>query len=164
MNTMQRKQEEEPPSRREKVCIGIALAGEDSRVAARTGGREIAHGRFPANPLGTAALRWLRRGPPHLALPWRLAGYLAGRCSWFRGKLLARPRTSPAMRNGPSDGSGPVSLHVCPVCGKTHAVPQARQLVACGRQLTCSCACEHERRRIRKQRFHAYVLRVQDGR
>jgi hypothetical protein len=56
MNTMQRKQEEEPPSRREKVCIGIALAGEDIRVAARTGGREIAHGRFPANPLGTAAL------------------------------------------------------------------------------------------------------------
>jgi hypothetical protein len=66
------------------------------------------------------------------------------------------------MLNGPSDSGGPVSLHVCPVCGKTHAVAPARQLVAWGRQLTCSCACEHERRRMRKQRFHAYVLSMQN--
>jgi hypothetical protein len=39
-----------------KVCIGIALVGQDIRVAARAGGREIAHGCFPAGPLGTAAL------------------------------------------------------------------------------------------------------------
>lgn len=53
------RQEQEPPSRsatENKVCIGIALVGEDIQVAARAGGREIAQGRFPANPLGTAAL------------------------------------------------------------------------------------------------------------
>ena len=48
--------EQEPPTRDDKVCIGIALVGDDIRVAARAGGREIAQGRFPANPLGTAAL------------------------------------------------------------------------------------------------------------
>lgn len=50
------RQEEEPPSRNNTVYIGIELVGEDIRVAARAGGREIAHGRFPANPVGTAAL------------------------------------------------------------------------------------------------------------
>lgn len=53
------RQEQEPPSwpaTKDKVCIGIALVGEDIQVAARAGGREIALGRFPANPLGTAAL------------------------------------------------------------------------------------------------------------
>ena len=48
--------EQEPPTRDDKVCIGIALVGDDIRVAARAGGREIGQGRFPANPLGTAAL------------------------------------------------------------------------------------------------------------
>jgi hypothetical protein len=53
------RQEKEPPTRTssaDKVCIGIALVGEDIRVAARADGREIAHGSFPASPLGTAAL------------------------------------------------------------------------------------------------------------
>jgi hypothetical protein len=50
------RREEEPPSSQDKVCIGIALVGEDIRVAARTGGREVERGRFPASPLGTAAL------------------------------------------------------------------------------------------------------------
>ena len=48
--------EEEPPSRTKKVCIGITLAGQDIQVTARAGGREIGCGRFPAGPLGTAAL------------------------------------------------------------------------------------------------------------
>lgn len=51
--------EQEPPtclSTEEKVCFGLALVGKDIQIAARTGGREIARGRFPANPLGTAAL------------------------------------------------------------------------------------------------------------
>jgi len=56
MNGMERKQEEEPPSSRGKVCIGIALAGDDISVTARSGGREIGRGSFPAGPLGTAAL------------------------------------------------------------------------------------------------------------
>ena len=56
MDGMEGTQDEEPPSRREQVCIGIALAGKDIRVAARSGGREIGCGRFPASPLGTAAL------------------------------------------------------------------------------------------------------------
>jgi hypothetical protein len=53
------RQEKEPPtcpSTADKLCIGIVLTGEDIQVAARAGGREIAQGRFPANPLGTAAL------------------------------------------------------------------------------------------------------------
>jgi hypothetical protein len=54
MNT--RRQEEEPPACNDKICIGIALVGEDIRVAARAGGREVASGSFPASPLGTAAL------------------------------------------------------------------------------------------------------------
>lgn len=51
--------EKEPPScpaTEDKVCIGIALVGADIQVATRASGREIAHGRFPAGPLGTAAL------------------------------------------------------------------------------------------------------------
>lgn len=56
MNAVQRNQEEEPPSSRQEVCIGIALAGHDIRVTARSGGREIGCGSFPAGPLGTAAL------------------------------------------------------------------------------------------------------------
>lgn len=38
------------------TVVGIALVGADIQVAARTGGREIALGRFPADSLGTAAL------------------------------------------------------------------------------------------------------------
>ncbi len=53
---MNSQREEEPPSSQDKVCIGIALIGEDIRVAARAGGREVAHGSFPASPLGTVAL------------------------------------------------------------------------------------------------------------
>lgn len=48
--------EEESATIANKVCVGIALVGQDIRVAARTGGREIAHGSFPASPLGTEAL------------------------------------------------------------------------------------------------------------
>ena len=51
--------EQEPPERPstvEKVCIGIALIGEDIQVATRVGGHEIARSRFPASPTGTAAL------------------------------------------------------------------------------------------------------------
>jgi len=53
------KQEQEPPTSPSKegtVCIGIALVGQDIQVAARSGGQEIAHGHFPADSLGTAAL------------------------------------------------------------------------------------------------------------
>ncbi len=53
------RQEQEPPSwplTEDKVCIGIALVGADIQVATRASGCEIAHGRFPAGPLGTAAL------------------------------------------------------------------------------------------------------------
>jgi len=50
------RQEEEPPSCNDKVCIGIALFGEDIRVAARADGHEVAQGSFPASPIGTAAL------------------------------------------------------------------------------------------------------------
>lgn len=40
----------------DKICIGIALVGEVIQVATRASGCEIAHGRFPASSLGTAAL------------------------------------------------------------------------------------------------------------
>jgi hypothetical protein len=53
------RQEKEPPTCRstdDKISIGLALVGEDIQVAARAGGREIAQGRFPASPMGTAAL------------------------------------------------------------------------------------------------------------
>jgi len=52
-------QEPEAPrhnSHEAKVCIGIALVGDHIQVAARAAGREIAHGSFPAGPLGTTAL------------------------------------------------------------------------------------------------------------
>jgi hypothetical protein len=45
-----------------------------------------------------------------------------------------------------------MTFHICPVCGKSHAVTPARQSVAWGRRLTCSCAFELERRRVRSQR------------
>jgi hypothetical protein len=49
-------QEEEPSAGHDKVCIGILLAGDDIRVAARADGRDVAQGSFPAGPFGTAAL------------------------------------------------------------------------------------------------------------
>jgi len=47
---------EEPPTHTDTICIGVALVGENIQVAARATGREIAHGSFPASPLGTSAL------------------------------------------------------------------------------------------------------------
>ena len=38
-------------------------------------------------------------------------------------------------------------LHECPVCGKGHRVNAARHAVSYGRQLTCSCDCEGQKRR-----------------
>lgn len=58
-----------------KACIGIALVGQDIRVAARAGGREIALGCFPAGPLGTAALLSYLAG---WQMPLRLAVAAAG--------------------------------------------------------------------------------------
>lgn len=56
-------------------------------------------------------------------------------------------------------------VHVCPVCGKSHAVNPARHSVAWGRQFTCSCDCEAERRRrMRTQLLAAYSVRAQDKR
>ena len=58
-----------------------------------------------------------------------------------------------------------MTTHVCPVCGKTHAVNPARHSVSWGRQLTCSCDCEAERRRrVRKQLLGAHSMRASDGR
>ena len=58
-----------------------------------------------------------------------------------------------------------MTLHVCPVCGKTHAVTPARQSLAWGRQLSCCCACEGERRRrVRRQLLDVHALRAQIGR
>jgi len=42
--------------------------------------------------------------------------------------------------------------HTCPICGRRHAVREARAQVAYGRQFTCSPECESERRR--RQRNH----------
>lgn len=54
-----------------------------------------------------------------------------------------------------------MTTHVCPVCGKAHAVTSARQSVAWGRQLCCSCDCELERRRrVRRQLLDAYASRA----
>lgn len=69
------RQEEEPPTCNDKVCIGIALVGEDIRVATRADGREIAHGSFPAGSLGTAALLcYLADWPTPLRLAVASAG------------------------------------------------------------------------------------------
>ena len=38
-------------------------------------------------------------------------------------------------------------LHLCPICGTEHRVNEARHRVAYGRQLTCSCECEVQRRK-----------------
>ena|SRR5262247_2953706 len=42
--------------------------------------------------------------------------------------------------------------HTCPICGRGHAVREARAQVAYGRQFTCSPECESERRK--RQRHH----------
>lgn len=56
-------------------------------------------------------------------------------------------------------------IHVCPVCGKSHAVNAARHSVAWGRQFTCSCECEAERRRRMRQQVHdGFSPRAQRGR
>lgn len=84
--------EQEPPacpSAEEKVCIGIALVGEDIQVATRAGGREIAQGRFPADPLGTAALlNYLT----DWQTPLRLAVAAAGATALGLALTLGAPR------------------------------------------------------------------------
>jgi hypothetical protein len=42
--------------------------------------------------------------------------------------------------------------HVCPICSRTHAVREARDSVAYGRQLTCSPECESVRRKRMRER------------
>jgi hypothetical protein len=75
------RQEKEPPSCRstaDKISIGLALVGEDIQVATRSGGREIAQGRFPASPMGTAALlNYLADWPTPLRLAVATAGAAA---------------------------------------------------------------------------------------
>jgi len=69
------------------------------------------------------------------------------------------------MPNVPYDGGVEMTRHVCPVCGKAHAVTPAYQSVAWGRQLSCCCACEVEyRRRVRKQLLDTYASQGQDRR
>ena len=69
------------------------------------------------------------------------------------------------MQNVPSDREGKIVIHICPVCGKSHTVNQARHSVAWGRQFTCSCDCEAERRRrMRTRLLAAYSVRAQDKR
>lgn len=56
-----------------------------------------------------------------------------------------------------------MAIHICPVCGKTHAVRPSHQAVAYGRQLRCYCACELEhRRRVRRQLLAACATRRLD--
>lgn len=93
---------QEPPTRDDKVCIGIALVGEHIRVAARAGGREIGQGRFPANPLGTASLlNYLTDWQTPLRLAVATAGAaalglaLAGGAPHGREVFLASSQTSP---------------------------------------------------------------------
>ncbi|MBU2641443.1 MAG: hypothetical protein Q7U80_01065 [Thiobacillus sp.] len=69
------RQEKEPRSTVDKISIGLALVGEDIQVATRAGGREIAQGRFPASPMGTAALlNYLADWPTPLRLAVAAAG------------------------------------------------------------------------------------------
>jgi len=66
------------------------------------------------------------------------------------------------MLNVPSDNEQKMIVHVCPVCGKPHAVNAARHSVAWGRQFTCHTACESERRRrIRNRLLAACHARMQ---
>jgi hypothetical protein len=80
---------EEPPSHTGTICIGIALVGESILVVARATGREIAHGSFPASPLGTSALL------SYLAdwqTPMRLAVATAGTAALGLALILGAPR------------------------------------------------------------------------
>jgi hypothetical protein len=47
------------------------------------------------------------------------------------------------------------NLHVyrCPTCEKKHLVNEARHRLAYGRQLTCSCVCEVQRRKKVKMKW-----------
>lgn len=40
--------------------------------------------------------------------------------------------------------------HCCPVCEKVHLVNQARHSVAYGKQLTCCCECEAQKRKLQR--------------
>jgi len=53
-------------------------------------------------------------------------------------------------------------LHTCPICGRSHAVREARAQVAYGRQFTCSPECESERRRRQRNR-HAQPAVVEEA-
>jgi len=35
-----------------------------------------------------------------------------------------------------------VIVHICPVCGNAHEIPEILHSLACGRQLTCSPQCK----------------------
>jgi hypothetical protein len=93
--------EKEPPScssTEDKVCIGIALVGEGIHVAARAGGREVAHGSFPAGPLGTVRLR----GRARIIFP---------ASQWPIGRSCNTP---PVTRNPPSFQKWRAGMHNLP--------------------------------------------------
>lgn len=56
--------------------------------------------------------------------------------------------------NRPRDG---MHAHRCPVCDKMHLVNPVRHSFAYGRQLTCCCECEVQKRKLQRlvNRMHA---------
>jgi hypothetical protein len=56
----------------------------------------------------------------------------------------------------PPDARDPeCHLHRCPICMNEHAVNEARHRLAYGRQLTCSCKCEIQRRKMVKRKWRS---------
>lgn len=57
----------------------------------------------------------------------------------------------------PNLPSGDMHAHHCPVCDKKHLVNPVRHSLAYGRQLTCCCECEVQKRKLQRldNRMHA---------
>lgn len=50
----------------------------------------------------------------------------------------------------PNRASDDMHAHRCPVCDKSHLVNQVRHSLAYGRQLTCCCECEVQKRKLQR--------------
>lgn len=68
-----------------------------------------------------------------------------------------RPITSAVEAAAPlPDGREPTCyMYRCPTCMKEHAVNEVRHRLAYGRQLTCSCNCEIQRRKMIKKKWRS---------
>jgi hypothetical protein len=75
------------------------------------------------------------------------------------GREAFDSESSPTLANGTREN---LYRHRCPTCMQEHVVNEVRHRLAYGRQLTCSCKCEIQRRKAIKMKWRSTRHRLPD--